>query len=215
MQDSNQNQHISRPPFPAAVNGGVGSSFKRLKHPQQLPFNLPPGHVVFRLLCHASRIGGVIGKSGSIIKQLQQETSAKIRIEDSFANSDDHRVIVIIGSASVIKKVVLLNASNRNPEKNYELKDVDGGLVEASAAQEAVVRVFERVILVAAESDGAAVMSAGGLVSCRLLAEANQVGSVIGKGGKVVEKIRKDTGCRIKVLTPQESQSCTYEMVEV
>lgn len=87
--------------------------------------------------------------------------------------------------------------------------------VEASAAQEAVVRVFERILEVAAEADGVA---PGGLVSCRLLAETTQVGSVIGKGGKVVDKIRKDSGSKIRILTGDKLPACaglTDEMVEV
>lgn len=93
-----------------------------------------------------------------------------------------------------------------------------GGGVEAevSAAQEALIRVFERILDVAAEADGMGV-SPLSMVSVRLLADASQVGSVIGKGGKVVEKIRKETGCKIKVLKA-EKLSCagpTDELVEV
>ena len=47
----------------------------------------------------------------------------------------------------------------------------------------------------AAESDGLGV--GVGVVLCRLLAKAAQVGPVIGKGGKVVEKIRKDSSSKI------------------
>lgn len=234
MQDTNHNhQFSSTGPF----TGGGASSLQKKKqhhnHRLRPPLVVPSGHVTFRLLCHASRIGGIIGKSGSIIKQLQQETCAKIRIEDSFPNSDDHRVILILASASVVKRVTLSSITKRRYGENYELnnngndndddddegtdldldldKDMD---VQVSAAQEAVVRVFERFLEMSAESNGM-VMPAGGLVSCRLLAEASQVGSVIGKGGKVVEKIRKDTGCRIKVLTCEKLQSCSDEIVEV
>lgn len=193
----------------ATANGGGGASLKRLKA-QLPPLTVPPGHVCFRLLCHASRVGGIIGKSGSIIRQLQQETSAKIRVEDSLPNSDDHRVIVIIGRVSIVKKITL-NASKKTAREDNSDDDDDEMIV--SAAQEAVVRVFERVIELAAESDGLVEMAGGGVASCRLLAETSQVGSVIGQGGKVVEKIRKDTGCKIKVLTSEKLPS--DEMVEV
>lgn len=95
--------------------------------------------------------------------------------------------------------------------------EVDGEEVELSAAQEAVVKVFERILNVAAESDGVAA-AAGGLVSCRLLAEPSHAGSVIGKGGKVIEKIRKDSGSRIRVLNSEKMPACAYfndEMIEV
>ncbi|KAK2983174.1 hypothetical protein RJ640_018519 [Escallonia rubra] len=154
------------------------------------PLAVPAGHASFRLLCHASRVGGVIGKSGSIIKQLRRDTSARIRIDEPSSSHSDDRVITVTASNSVDKTITINDASTSDE-------------VEVSAAQEALVRVFERILDVAAESDGMSV-GPGGVVSCRLLAEISQVGSVIGKGGKVIEKIRKDTGCRVKVLAPDK-----------
>ncbi|XP_014509305.1 RNA-binding KH domain-containing protein RCF3 [Vigna radiata var. radiata] len=130
-------------------------------------------HVTFRLLCHASRVGAIIGKSGVLIKSLQEATAAKIRIEDAPPESPD-RVILVTASAAA---------------------SADGGV---SKAQEALLKVFERVLDVAAETAGTEVGDR--VVSCRLLADNVQVGAVIGKAGKVVEKIRIDTGCKIRVL---------------
>ncbi|MED6163944.1 hypothetical protein PIB30_084956 [Stylosanthes scabra] len=146
----------------------------------------PPRHATFRLLCHASRIGGVIGKSGNIIKALQQATDAKIRVEDAPPESPD-RVIFVVAP--------VFSSGGGNGG------DGDGGdgSEEVSKAQEALVKVFERILDVAAEGDSSC-LDDERVVSCRLLAEAAQVGSVIGKGGKVVEKIRRDTGCKIRVL---------------
>lgn len=93
--------------------------------------------------------------------------------------------------------------------------DVEGGEVEVSRAQEALVRVFERILEVAAESNGVTV--GVGVVSCRVLAGKSQAGSVIGKGGKTVEKIRKESGCKIRVLTEQlpACAAAGEEMIEV
>ncbi|XP_058191494.1 KH domain-containing protein HEN4 [Rhododendron vialii] len=167
----------------AAANG---ASSNRPKPPQR-PLKVPAGHVLFRLLCHASRVGGVIGKSGAIIKQLQHDTAAKIRVEDSPRGAADERVVVVVGSSAANGRIAL----------------GEGEGCEVSSAQEAVVRVFERIVDVAAEADGVA--AASGVVSCRLLAENGQAGAVIGKGGRVVEKIRKETGCRIRVLSSDKS----------
>ncbi|RAL49443.1 unnamed protein product [Cuscuta campestris] len=163
----------------------------------------PTGNVAFRFLCHSSRVGGVIGKSGVIVKQLQQETSARIRVEDPGCNSEN-RVIVVIASAAVNRKIKF-SAPIDDGEDNAGIE----AEFEASAAQEAVVRVFERVLEVTAETGGM-VLGNGTLVSCRLIAKGNQVGSVIGKGGTIVDAIRKETGCRIKVLTMENLPSCTY-----
>ncbi|KAG6742585.1 hypothetical protein POTOM_053506 [Populus tomentosa] len=160
------------------------------------PLPVPSGHVSFRLLCHASRIGGVIGKAGNIIKGLQQQTGAKVRIEDAPPDSPD-RVITVIGQ--ITQSAVVFSG-------------IDSA-VEVSKGQEALVRVFERILEVAAESDSVA----GGVVSCRMLAEVSSVGAVIGKGGKVVEKIRKDCGCRIKVLVDKlpDCAASNEEMIEI
>lgn len=131
-------------------------------------------HVVFRLLCHSSRVGAIIGKSGSVIKSLQQLTGAKIRIDDAPPDSPERVIVVIV--------------------------KLDGqGVPDVSKPPEALLKVFERVLdVAAAETEGTDVGDR--VVSCRLLANGGQAGSVIGKGGKVVEKIRIDTGCRIRVL---------------
>ncbi|KAK9988942.1 hypothetical protein SO802_029181 [Lithocarpus litseifolius] len=197
-------------PNPNSANG----SSKRHKHP---PLSVPPGHVAFRLLCHASRIGGVIGKSGNVIKTLQQGTGAKIRIEEAPNESPD-RVILVVANSNLSSKLSL-KKSERSAVDEDEEEEAFGRsgeeVVEVSKAQEALVKVFERILEVAAESDG---VGAGvGVVSCRLLAEAAQVGSVIGKGGKVVEKIRKESGTKIRVLS-DKLPACAApsdEMIEI
>ncbi|XP_024165108.1 KH domain-containing protein HEN4 isoform X2 [Rosa chinensis] len=176
-----------------------GSSKRSRSRQQQAPLTVPPGHVAFRMLCHASRIGGVIGKSGTVIKQLQQATGAKIRIEEPPQLDSPDRVVVVIAPSAIRSKIVVSGDQE----------------IEVSKAQEALLRVFERILEVAAETGAIGV--GVGVVSCRFLAETAQVGSVIGKGGKVVEKIRKETGCKIRVLN-EKLPVCAApsdEMVEI
>lgn len=45
-----------------------------------------------KILCSAAKIGGVIGKGGCNVKQLQQETGASIHVEDASTDSNE-RVI--------------------------------------------------------------------------------------------------------------------------
>lgn len=123
--------------------------------------------ILFRILCPADKIGGVIGKGGSIISKIREETRTKIRIEDPVHGSDD-RVILI------------------NP--------VDSG--DASLVQAALVRVLERV------EEGKEV----GV--CRLLVGGGQIGCVLGKGGKIVERIRGESGAQIKILGKEQLPQC-------
>ncbi|KAJ8452932.1 hypothetical protein Cgig2_014695 [Carnegiea gigantea] len=167
----------------STVDGGATS--KKSKQPLP-PLVVPAGHAALRILCHASLVGRFIGKSGSSIKQLQLHTASKIRVEDSLQPGSDDRVIVIIAPTTPFKKLRL-----QNGEEEYEV----------SATQDAAVRVFERVLGVSAEVDGGPLAE---FVSCRLLVDATQAGSVIGKGGKMVEKLRRESGAKIRVLFGQQ-----------
>ncbi|KAM1457037.1 hypothetical protein ACFX13_035122 [Malus domestica] len=198
---------MSSDPNPYLENG----SSKRSR-PLPPPLSVPPAHVAFRMLCHASRIGGVIGKSGAVIKQLQKTTGAKIRIEEPQVESPD-RVVVVIAPSTIRSKIWL-----KTPALGNVNNGGGGGVeeeIDVSKAQEALLRVFERILEVAAETG--AIAAGVGVVSCRFLAEAAQVGSVIGKGGKVVEKIRKETGCKIRVLNEKlpACAAATDEMIEI
>ena len=50
--------------------------------------------VVFKLLCQVDKVGSLIGKGGSVIRALQCETGALIKIADTALDSDE-RIVVI------------------------------------------------------------------------------------------------------------------------
>lgn len=56
------------------------------------------------------------------------------------------------------------------------------------------------------------------LVVCRLLAPGGQVGCVLGKGGKIVEKIRLESGAQIRVFGKEHLPLCAApsdELIQV
>ncbi|KAL0863044.1 hypothetical protein Bca101_042162 [Brassica carinata] len=166
---------------------GFGSSKRTKTHHAQLlsPLVVPVGHASFRLLSPLSQVGAVIGKSGSVIKQLQQSTGAKIRVEEPPIGSPD-RVITIIAQVDSTSRVNLGVDSNGRTEAERKEDEV-----EVSKVQAALIRVFE---ILAAEAGSSTVV-------CRLLTESSHAGAVIGKGGQVVGRIRKETGCKIAIRT--------------
>uniref|UniRef100_A0A1D1Z8D9 KH domain-containing protein At4g18375 n=1 Tax=Anthurium amnicola TaxID=1678845 RepID=A0A1D1Z8D9_9ARAE len=189
----------------SAANGGP----KRRPRDMLKPLVVPPGHAHLRLLCHVAHIGGVIGKSGAVVKQLEQETAAKIRVDDVVPDCDE-RVVHVVGPERPKRSVPVADPAQGGAEDA-----VDGGVeVEVSAAQEAALRVFERALGMAEEVDGL-VAAGGGGVTCKLLAAMGQVGSLMGKGGKNIEKVRKDTGARIRVLTSENIPACASPSDEV
>ncbi|BAT99434.1 hypothetical protein LR48_Vigan319s000100 [Vigna angularis] len=160
-------------------------------------FKVLPGQIAFRLVCHASIVGGLIGSSGSIVSQLRRETACKIHCEDSTASAED-RVILVIGSLS--------------PRKGLQLGD---GEVDVSNAQEAVVRVFERVWELEAEKGINSNRAVNGEVFSKLLAHTSQIGAVVGKGGKTITAIRNSSGAKIRVCPPPHCAAKDEELVQI
>lgn len=169
----------------------------RTPPPPPSPFlKLSPSETFFKILCPADKTGGLIGKGGATIRQVREETGAKIRIDDSLSGCDE-RVIVIIANCNVDE----LSNSAVNDESS-------------SQAQRALIRVFERILKVdeegnAVQSDEFSdVRSTQGAVICRLLAPSYQVGCVLGKGWKIIEKIRQETGAQVRVLSKDQIPAC-------
>nr|XP_023918162.1 KH domain-containing protein HEN4-like [Quercus suber] len=132
------------PPYVDLPQRGYASSFHAADYRSRGyssvpgPENIGAGHrmameeeVVFKLLCQLDKVGSLIGKGGCIIRALQSETGASIKIADSVSDSDE-RVVVI--------------SARENSEQKH------------SPAQEAVIRVHCRIAEIGFEP-GAAVVA--------------------------------------------------------
>ncbi|XP_021839285.1 KH domain-containing protein HEN4 isoform X2 [Spinacia oleracea] len=141
-----------------------------------------PGTIKFRLLCDIAAAGGLIGRSGSIIKELEYETSSKIRVDDAISTTSKERLVHVIGTISLNRK--------------FWLSDEEE--VAVSAAQEGLIRVFDRTV----EVNPPVVV--GGTVRCRLLVGPGTVGAVMGAKAERVNKISRETGVYIKIIGANE-----------
>ncbi|XXG66859.1 hypothetical protein AAC387_Pa06g0342 [Persea americana] len=169
-----------------------GSAAGRLSKP---PEPSPLVTVFFRILCPDDKTGGVIGKSGSIIKAIRKDTGACIDVHP-LADGDDERIIEI---------------------SDDRRRDSEGRLSAYSPAQEALLMIHERIL----ESDSAfelgddggggrddegekygrrAAGGGGGRVATRLVVPRSNVGSLLGKGGKIIERMRVETNTQIRIL---------------
>ncbi|KAK3124592.1 hypothetical protein QOZ80_7BG0588950 [Eleusine coracana subsp. coracana] len=87
----------SKRPFQknSSDHGGRGK-WKKAKHAnsQHAQLKIRAGVPVFRVLCPASKSGNVIGKGGSVIAKIRQETGAKITVEEAVIGCNE-RVIFI------------------------------------------------------------------------------------------------------------------------
>ncbi|GMI68717.1 hypothetical protein like AT2G22600 [Hibiscus trionum] len=158
-----------------------------------------PGQVSFRVICHASSIGGVIGSSGAVVSQLRRETNSRIHCEESVRGSD-HRVILIVGSGSV--------------QRRFSLSERE--VCDVSCAQEAMIRVFERVWEVEAEREwGKACDGEEEEAYCGVLADSAQIGLVVGKGGKNIVRMRTESGAQIRILPAPPCGRTTDQLIQI
>ncbi|XP_020090507.1 KH domain-containing protein HEN4-like [Ananas comosus] len=186
----------SKRPHPsstAAAGGGGGGGF-RVPAPQ-LP-TASASETLFRIICPADRLGGVVAKDGSVLAELGAGAAA-ISVDNPVPRCDD-RVVVIVGESH----------PRKDPAATADH--------EASPAQRALVRVYERIARGEEERMGGGDGGGGEgkemmmqrLVVCRLLAPGGQVGCVLGKGGKIVEKIRLESGAQIRVFGKEHLPLC-------
>ncbi|KAG4117739.1 hypothetical protein ERO13_D12G249700v2 [Gossypium hirsutum] len=163
----------------------------------------------YRILCHDMKAGGVIGKSGSIIKSIRQHTGAWINVHELIPG-DEERIIEI---------------------SDTRRRDPEGRMPSFSPAQEALLLVHERIL----ESDsqfgfgggggeeeeeyGAVARGGGNRVATRLVVSRMHVGSLLGKGGKIIEQMRIETKTQIRILprdhTLPRCVSMSEEIVQV
>ncbi|KAL7143880.1 hypothetical protein ABFS83_08G221000 [Erythranthe nasuta] len=152
----------------------------------------PPAaaQVTFRLLCHVRTAGAVIGNSGSVIRRLETLTGSKIKFEEGLPNCHE-RVVNIVGDAAVEKRISV----------------GEDETADMSKAQEGLLRVFERVVEVESNSENKE-RENNEFNCCRLLVQTGRVGAVMGKGGKIVDGIRKSSGAKIRVLKKEQVPVC-------
>ncbi|GFZ15898.1 RNA-binding KH domain-containing protein [Actinidia rufa] len=166
---------------------------------------------VYRILCHSKKIGSVIGKGGSIVKALREETQSKITVADSVAGSDE-RVIIIYSPSSKIHE-----NHKSNEDQGAATETEDDPMEPHCAAQDALLKVHDRIVeedLVGGKEDE----YDENVVTARLLVPNNTVGCLLGRKGDVIQRLRSDTGANIRVLPSDHLPTCamsTDELVQI
>lgn len=156
-----------------------------------------PEDTVYRYLCPGKKIGSIIGRGGEIVKQLRADTRAKIRIGETLPGCDE-RVISVFSSS----------------EETNSLEDTGKTVC---AAQDALFRVHERLISDEDASDGDVDANVP-QVTVRLLVPSDQIGSIIGKGGQIIQGIRSSSGAQIRILKNEHLPPCannTDELLQI
>ncbi|KAK1301786.1 KH domain-containing protein [Acorus calamus] len=196
---------------------GIGNRPPPKQQQQQIPSPLPPPlpdaappssdtvTTTYRILCPDAKCGGVIGKSGSIIKGFRQDTGAWINVHP-LVQGDDER---IIETSDVVRR-----------------RDSDGRSAQFTPAQEALLLIHERILDCERDGpvgfggfDGDDGRGGWGRVTTRLVVPRANVGCILGKGGKIIEQMRMETKTHIRILPRDQGMprcvSMSEEIVQV
>ncbi|XP_010550823.1 PREDICTED: KH domain-containing protein HEN4 [Tarenaya hassleriana] len=193
----------------------------------------PAESVQFRLLCPAPRTGAIIGKGGSVIRHLQSITGSRIRVIDDIPVPSEERVVLVISPAGRIsadkdpKKDEHSNDSSENPnsEQRKEQRSETSGTAEHDAeemspAKTALVRVLERLVFgddaaFGVRGEGDELEKSETEAFCRMLVGGNQAAFLMGRGGRMMQRIRQESGATVMVLPKDEVPPCAFPGDEV
>ncbi|KAH7414710.1 hypothetical protein KP509_14G007100 [Ceratopteris richardii] len=163
---------------------------------------------LIRFLCPSSRIGSIIGRSGSIIKKMREDTGAKIKVEEQIPDCDERTII--ISSMEVSQSfcyIIDINFLCGYYTQSSCLQYVD---TYPSPVIQATLQVFRRLVDLQIEKD----MDNKSFV-VRLLVPSNQIGCLLGKGGNIVSEMRKVTKANIRISPKDEPSKCARENDEL
>lgn len=178
--------------------------------------------LIIRLLVLSSQVGCLLGKGGSVIKQMSSESGSQIRILPrdklpSCASSSDE-LVQISGEHDAVKKALEIVArqllGSSSGDQDFLSADA-GGPSSQSPRRPLSNRELRPPSTRPYHGQGPA--SSGGFrvgeagipgrmnpipdaLTFRLLCPDEKVGGIIGKGGSIIKALQHETGCQIKVL---------------
>lgn len=72
-----------------------------------------------KILCATEKIGSVIGKSGSNVKQLEKQTGARIHVEDTDSDAKERVIIVSSKEVNLLLPVILCHMCHSSTSLQY------------------------------------------------------------------------------------------------
>ncbi|KAJ9106851.1 hypothetical protein QFC19_002980 [Naganishia cerealis] len=175
-----------------AVSKAFGLIVRRINDE---PYDQPslPGSraVTIKFIIPNSRMGSVIGKGGSKIKEIQEASGARINASEAMLPGSTERVLSVVGVADAIHiavyyiGTVLLEYQDRTGTKDAMYHQRGGSIPQArSPVHNSMPNI----------GPDAAVQ--------QFWIPNDLVGSIIGKGGVKINEIRTQSQCVIRVTDP-------------
>lgn len=120
-----------------------------------------------RVVCPSGNIGGVIGKGGSIINQIRQDSGALIKVDSSTSEGDDCLITISAKEFFDDQYSPTIEAAVRLQPRCSEKIERDSGIISFTT---------------------------------RLLVPTSRIGCLLGKGGAIINEMRKLTKANIRIL---------------
>ncbi|SPC64004.1 related to PBP2 - PAB1 binding protein [Ustilago sp. UG-2017b] len=204
-----------------AVSKAFGLIVRRINDE---PFDQPsvPGSksVTIRFIVPNSRMGSVIGKQGSKIKEIQEASGARLTAGEAMLPGSTERVLSISGVADAVHIAVyyvgtiLLEHQDRNAN-NLAYRPTAGGSSTRPPAPANPYAAAQQPFGYGAPAPpfaGAAAPAVGAGAGAPQLPPGSQtqqifipndlVGCIIGKGGSKINEIRSMSASQIKIMEP-------------
>jgi len=174
-------------------------------------------NVTVRLLAHISQVGGIIGKGGESINELRSSTGASIRVlpkqDLPLCAPRNDEVCQISGSlAQVRQAVAAVGAKLRaNPVKEKTPRAAQSQPPHGAAYGGASPMMMGRSPM--SRMTPPPHMEGGVEITYRFLVPSSKAGSIIGRGGDVIRRIREETGAKVKLQDAVEN--CEWRVVSM
>ncbi|CAI9762495.1 unnamed protein product [Fraxinus pennsylvanica] len=203
--DSDQTLNFrTGPRYNNSVVGGGGLNYAPSHHRRSSAGGGGAEGTSYRILCQEVKVGSVIGRSGRVINAIER-TGARINVHELIPG-DEERVIEIF--------------DNRR-------QDLYRGEPEFYPTQEALILIHDRILEidvcnvgfgdhVNTEFEPQGGGGNGNRVITRLVVPRMHVGSLLGRGGTIMERMKIETHTHIRVLpTYPHSPRCVATSEEI
>ncbi|KAK4051792.1 PAB1 binding protein [Microbotryomycetes sp. JL201] len=181
------------------------------------PFDVPsvPGSraVTIRFIIPHSRMGSVIGKGGSKIKEIQEASGARLQASEAMLPGSTERVLSISGVADAIHIAVyyvgtVLQEQPGVPSSNVAYRPgaaapVPYGYPPPPPPPDHRGAMYGMPVPRSYLPTGS--VPGPGSQTQRIFIPNDLVGSIIGKGGAKINEVRSTSQCTIKINEPGES----------
>ncbi|KAJ7582995.1 hypothetical protein C8J56DRAFT_956253 [Mycena floridula] len=193
-----------------AVSKAFGLIVRRINDE---PFDVPsvPGSraVTIKFMIPNSRMGSVIGKSGSKIKEIQDASGARLNASEGMLPGSTERVLSVAGVADAIHIAtyyignILIEAQDRMPSSsNSSYRPSSSRRQPPSSGGSSYVPGYSNPYGSGSSGPPSSQGAPQQLQTQQIYIPNDLVGCIIGKGGSKINEIRHMSASNIKIMEP-------------